>query len=87
MTPTTFESKCNILAELWMNYRNDDNFTDFISYNDIGLPIAYVLSNGILKSTPKAEQFVSETFELLLGSLEIQDTGFETLDDMFMSAG
>lgn len=84
MTATSFEDRCSILAELWMNYRNDQNFTDFISYNDLGLPLAYLLDNEIVKSTPLSLKFINETFDLLLGSLELQDNGYVTLDDVFL---
>lgn len=86
MTETTFQNKCSILSELWMNYRNDQNFEEFISYNDLGLPLAYALSNGLAKPTELSDRFVGETFTLLLSSLEVDDTGFDTLDDIFMSA-
>ena len=84
MTATSFEDRCSILAELWMNYRNDQNFEDFISYNDLGLPLAYLLDNEIVKSTPLSLKFINETFDLLLGSLELQDNGYVTLDDVFL---
>ncbi len=81
MTP--FETKCSILADLWMDYRGDEEFTDFLEYNDLGLPIAYAISNHIVKTLPMAESFINETFDLLLASLEIkEDTGFETLADL-----
>jgi hypothetical protein len=81
MTP--FETKCSILADLWMDYRDNEDFVDFREYNDLGLPIAYAISNDIVKSLPMAEQFIDETFGLLLAALEIpEDTGFETLDDL-----
>jgi hypothetical protein len=86
MSETTSENKASILAELWMNYRDDENFDDFISYNDIGLPLAYVLSTGIVKPTEMANRFINETFELLLASLEVEDQGFEDLDDIFILA-
>jgi hypothetical protein len=86
MTETTFQNKCNILSELWMNYRHDQNFEQFISYNDLGLPLAYILSSGIANATEASERFIQETFTLLLSSLEVDDTCFETLDDIFMSA-
>lgn len=82
-TSTTYSDKCNILADIWLNYRDDTEFVDFIEYNDIGLPLAYMLSNEIVKSTDIAEKFVNETFDLLLAGLEVEDTGFETLDDLF----
>lgn len=85
MNTTTQENKQYILAELWMNYRDDDNFSDFIQYNDLGLPLAYLLTNGIVKTTDNADNFINETFDLLLGSLEVEDVGFESLDDVFMA--
>jgi hypothetical protein len=84
MTATSFEDRCSILAELWMNYRNDQNFEDFISYNDLGLPLAYLLDNRIVKSTALSVKFINETFDLLLGSLELKDNGYVTLDDIFL---
>jgi hypothetical protein len=87
MNTTTQENKANILAELWMNYRDDENFDDFISYNDLGLPLAYLLSAGVVKSTEQADKFVNETFDLLLASLEVEDTGFDNIDDIFIASG
>jgi len=87
MNTTTQENKANILADLWMNYRDDENFEDFISYNDLGLPLAYLLSAGVVKSTEQADKFVNETFDLLLASLEVEDTGFDNIDDIFIASG
>jgi hypothetical protein len=84
MTTTTFENKCVILSDLWLNYRNDDNFEDFIEYNDMGLPLAYALSEGIVKGTEMSDKFIDETFDLLLRAIGIEDTGFENLDDVLM---
>ena len=79
---TTYSSKCEILADLWLNFREDQNFKDFIDYNDIGLPVAYAIANQIVESTDIAERFVNETFDLLLSGLGIEDEGFEELDDL-----
>lgn len=79
---TPFSTKAEILADLWLNYRQDDEFADFIEYNDIGLPLAYLIHNEIVKTTDVAQKFVEETFELLLAGLEIPDDGYEHLDDL-----
>jgi len=79
---TTFENKCLILSDVWLNYRNDEQFEDFATYNDMGLPLAYAISEGIVKNTEVAEGFINETFDLLLAGLGIDDTGFESLDDL-----
>ena len=80
---TTFSNKAIILADLWLNYRDDSNFKDFVEYNDLGLPLAYLLANGVVESNPIADKFVEETFDLLLSGLGVEDTGFELLDDLF----
>jgi hypothetical protein len=67
---------------LWLNYRSDEQFQDFIEYNDLGLPIAYAIDNSIVKSTEMAQRFVEESFDLFLASLDVEDTGFENLDDL-----
>jgi hypothetical protein len=81
---TTFENKCNILADLWMDYRHESDFKDFIDYNDIGLPLAFLLSENIVTPNQKAKDMLEETFVLLLATLEVEDTGFDTLDDLMV---
>lgn len=86
-TSTPFSNKAEILADLWLNYRQDEEFQDFVEYNDIGLPLSYVIANGIVETTELATRFVEETFELLLAGLDIEDdTGFETLEDILSQA-
>lgn len=87
ITPTSAVNKVIILSELWLNYRYDEQFTDFVEYNDLGLPLAYAISEGIVASTDVAEGFISETFDLLISGMGIEnDTGFETMDDLFAQA-
>jgi len=86
MLKTTYSNQCLILADLWLNFREDDEFKDFVRYNDIGLPLAYAIANGIVESTDLAERFITETFELLLSGLGMEDTGFELLDDILNEA-
>ena len=80
---TTLDNKTQILAQLWLDYKDDEEFTDFIEYNDLGLPLAYAVSTNIVKITTQAEKFINETFELLLVGLGIQeDTGFDNLEEL-----
>lgn len=80
---TTFENKCQILAELWLNYREDEEFQDFVSYNDLGLPLAYAVAYHIIEESPMATQFINETFRLLLSGLGVEeDLGFEVFEDV-----
>lgn len=80
---TTFSNKCAILADLWMNYRLDEGMEDFIEYNDMGLPLAYFIHTDIVTPKDQAVLFVNETYNLLLAALDIEDQGFESLNQMF----
>ena len=80
---TDFFNKCKILGELWANYRDEEKFEEFMEYNDMGLPMSYFIANELVKPTELAERYVNETFDILLGILEVkQDTGFEDLDEL-----
>jgi len=79
---TTFDNKASILADLWLNYRQDEEFADFVEYNDIGLPLAYAIANDIVKTTPVATRFIEESFDLLLAGLGYEDLTFEDLDEL-----
>jgi hypothetical protein len=81
--PTPFSNKVMILADLWMNYRGDEEFADFFEYNDLGLPLSYAIANNIVEKTATAETVINETFALLLSALEEpDDMGFDSLDDL-----
>lgn len=81
---TTYSNKANILAEVWLDYRDDEDFKDFVAYNDLGLPLSYALAYGIVENNNLVEKFVEETFSLLLAGLGIkEDIGFEVLNDLF----
>jgi len=79
---TSFDNKCEILAEIFLDYKDDEEFDDFRKYNDLGLPLAYAIAKGIVSKTGKAETFINETFDLLLAGLDLEDTGFESIEDL-----
>jgi hypothetical protein len=81
---TPFAVKCEILSELWMNYRDDENFDDLFNYGDLAFPLAYAVTNDIIESNESVEKFIVEVFDLLVTSMGLEDTGFEDLDDIFM---
>ena len=82
-----FSSKCEILGDLWINYREDEDFQDFMQYNDIGLPLAYAISAGLAKAEPQGELYVNETWDLFVDALGLDfNTEYESLDQMLDSA-
>lgn len=82
---TNFAIRCKILADLWMQYRFEKQFEDFVAYNDIGLPMAFMVSEDLVRPGELAKDMIDETFELLLASLKISDDGYESLDDVLFA--
>lgn len=80
MTP--FSKRCEILSELWMNYRNNETFEEFIEYNDLGLPMAHLIAENLVEATRQGEIYIDETFELLLNVLSIEDDNYDSLAEM-----
>ena len=78
----TFENKITILAELWMNYRDDEDLQDFLDYNDLGLPLAYLLMNEIVLPTLQSHIYIDETYNLFIASLQVEDRELESLDEL-----
>lgn len=79
---TTFEDKCNILADMWVSYNKTGKFQDFFDYNDLGLPLAYAIANNLVTPNEKTATFINETFDILLELFQVEDTGFGELDEI-----
>jgi hypothetical protein len=79
-----FENKCEILADLWLNFKDDEDLEDFVEYNDLGLPLAYLIHSQLVIPTEACEPYVDETYNLLASSLGLDlDQDFTTLQEMF----
>lgn len=83
---TTYKNKLQILSTFWLNHRYDDEYVDFINYNDVGLPLAYVICEAIVESTDTTSGLIEETFDNLLVAHGIDDEGFDSLDSLFAHA-
>ena len=84
---TSYNNKCVILSELWTYHRDDVDLKDYVAYNHVALPLAYMISKNIVKSTPVAEPFINVSFSALLELFGIADEGFDDFDDVSDTAG
>lgn len=80
---TDFSKKLDILGKFYENYRDDEELSDFIEFNDLGLPLAFLASEGLCQITDEGKRYILETWDLFLASLEVEDTGFESLEELF----
>lgn len=84
---TDFTSKCEILGLFYSQYRDEKDFQDFMEFNDLGLPLAYFVSEDLCDVSDDGVRYINETYDLFLASLELTDTGFANLADVFEAAG
>ena len=84
---TDFSKVCEILGELYANYKEDEEFKDFIDFNDLGLPLAYFASEKLCEVSDDGARYIMETWILFLKGLGLEDTGvWDNLEDVFESA-
>jgi len=83
MSTTTFDSKAYILGQVWMRHKTVDELAEFFRYNDVGVPLAFAFAEGIVNHSPTLEKYVNETFDQLLEALNLEDSGFEDLQDLY----
>ena len=82
-----FEDKCRVLGELWFSYRQDEAFADFIEYNDVGLPMAYLAAEELASPEPQGMIYIEETWDLLISALEVDPEGhYEDLEALLKAA-
>jgi hypothetical protein len=84
---TGFTNRCEILGQFYSQYRDESDFQDFMEFNDLGLPLAYFVSEDLCEVSDDGVRYINETFDLFLASLELKDVGFANLEDVFIAAG
>jgi|688.fasta_scaffold00124_150 hypothetical protein len=86
MIVTDFRNICNILGKLYSVYKEDEEFKDFIEFNDLGLPLAYFVAENLCEVSDDGARYITETWSLFLAGLNLEDTGWSDLDEVFESA-
>lgn len=81
MTP--FDKQCEILCDLWLNFRNDSDLKELFDYFDLGFPLAFSHSEKLCELTEHGHAVVLASWAGILESFGItEDTGFESLLDI-----
>jgi len=83
---TDFSKKIEILGEFYFTYKDDVELKEFIEFNDLGLPLAYLASEELCAVSEEGAEYINQTWVLLMASLQIEDIGFEDIDAMMKFA-
>ena len=77
--------KIAVLADLYLNYRDEDQFKMFADYHDIGLPIAHLVHTGLCTMTKEAEIYIEETYGALIAALGVDSNKpYQTIEEMVL---
>jgi hypothetical protein len=83
-TRTPFSIRCEVLGELWTEFRDVEEFQKLFHYGDLAFPMAAASANGWATILPEGERFVDDVFEMLLEHYGIVDSNFESLDELLV---
>lgn len=77
-----FANRCGILGQFWYEFRDDEDLKPFISYNDVGLPLAWFIATGVVTPLPMAEEYVNETFAMFLDAMDVTEEEVADIDNL-----
>jgi hypothetical protein len=80
--------KAEIIFEFINDYRGDEAFEDFFSYNDLGVPMAVMIVNDLVILNEGGVNVLDETWESLCENLNDADVNYdyESLDELIEKA-
>jgi hypothetical protein len=75
-----FADKTGVIGQLWIEFRNDEDFSAFMDYNDLGCPMAYMVAEGLIKDlTPVGEEMIEETFKMFLELINVTEEEIDSV--------
>lgn len=80
---TDFSKQVEILGDFYIQFRDNEKMKEFIQFNDIGLPLAYLTSEGLCEVSEDGKKFIAETWELMLNIVGVEDTGFDHITEIW----
>jgi hypothetical protein len=93
MSKTAFGSKCNMLADIWINFKEREDITkdwsDLFAINDLGFPLAHLVSNGLvsINKREEAKELIEETWGDMCLALNIdKDAMYDGAIEMFKAS-
>lgn len=83
------DQRCQIIEEFMREYSltddfDDDAFHEFVSYNDMGIPLAQSVVYNLATLTDEGERLVTETWNSLCEIFDVEpDAEYKSIDDFF----
>lgn len=79
----SFSTQCEILSELWLDHRDEDEFEDFLKTNHLAVALAHMVAQGLAKVEERGEIYISEAWGQFLEDLNADpNLTYHDLDDL-----
>lgn len=76
-------AKAEILVQFTQDSFNDETYSDFFDYNDLGIPLSIAIVQDMVILTDAGEQLLDETWKDLCLLFEANpDDEYESIDDL-----
>ena len=76
-------TKAEILVQFTQDSFNDETYSDFFDYNDLGIPLSIAIVQDMVILTDAGEQLLDETWKDLCLLFEANpDDEYESIDDL-----
>ena len=76
-------NKARLIVAFTQQHFNDEKFSDFFDYNDLGVPLAISYMQGHVVLRPEGEKTLLETWSELCSTLNVDPLGkYESLEDL-----
>ena len=85
MATTDLSNKISILKDFYLGYKEDSEFEDLFYINDLGFALASSIFYNHAILTDEGEHIINETWEAFLEYLDVEDTGFEDLGEIYFA--
>lgn len=80
MTP--FSRRCQILSGLWQHHRKEAALSDFVELNDLGLPLAFSVFEGLVIPSTETFRVINKTWDSFVQLCATSDLESALLSDL-----
>ena len=69
-----FDEKSGVISSLWIEFRKDEDFAAFMSYNDLGCPLAYMYQQKLITAlSDQGIEMITETFNNFMDLMDVTE--------------
>ena len=83
---TSFSTKCEILAEVYVEATWNSQLFEFAEQQDIGLPLGYMIHKEIATATPSGTWYIDSTWKDLCELLKVDSEAEYTSAEEILKA-